>query len=66
MSYRTLSNSELTAHLDAQRARSPVIDELCRRLDSTTLSNNFQCTVTCCVCESKLIIDAENGDLEVS
>jgi hypothetical protein len=52
-----LANSELLRHLGERRTQSPVIDELCKRLEQAVPERDLadaQSNVTCPVCEAAL------------
>ncbi len=66
--YRNLSNKELLSWLESKRVSSPIIDELCSRIESmpetTNVITNVLAHIECPVCEAKLkILEDENNEI---
>jgi hypothetical protein len=64
-SYSHYSNEELLRYVDDKRGHSPIIEELCQRLEKKTLKEETQAAnnnVECPVCESQLVVDYDQGN----
>lgn len=63
--YANYTDQELLQVLSEKRQHSPIIEELCQRLESYTHINQKETNITvdCPVCEAKLNIDIDVSDL---
>ena len=65
--YRTYTNKELITLIDHKRHQSPIIDELCMRLEKNNFNDDLyvpsqvvqrtQETLTCPICEAKITLE---------
>ena len=72
--YRTYTNKELIALIDHKRHQSPIIDELCLRLEKNNFNEDTffpQSTpsspvenVTCPICEAKITLENKPDETE--
>lgn len=61
--YTNLSNTELLAKIDSVRHLSPIIQELCKRLEEGDLySKDTNDRVECPICQGKLRVDYCGGN----
>lgn len=62
----SLTNDELLRHVDDRRHMSPVIDELCKRLeienDASDVLESTNHKVTCVACDAPLRVDYDAGN----
>ena len=58
------TNEELLHHLDERRSQSPIIDELCKRLEPNAFTEVKQINhrVECPVCTAQLEADLDEGN----
>jgi len=67
MMYRALSNEEMLRIIDSRRMQSPLINDLCRRLEK--LEDMFVATNPedgqCPVCDASLIFSVEEGIVNI-
>ena len=63
--YSNYTDQELLQLLSEKRAQSPIIEELCQRLEeySPAFDKETNIAVECPVCEAKLKIDVDVSDL---
>ena len=67
--YRTYTNKELISLIDHKRHQSPIIDELCSRLEKNNFNDDLYdssetCesvleSITCPICEAKIILETK-------
>ena len=60
-----LTNAELLHDLDERRHRSPVLEELCKRLEAlvtTETLEDYAPRVSCPVCEADLHVEVDHGN----
>lgn len=63
--YSNYTDQELLQLLSEKRAQSPIIEELCQRLEeySPAFDKETNISAECPVCEAKLKIDVDVSDL---
>lgn len=59
-----LSDRELTYHLSEARSRSPVIEELCQRMEKYVALDKLNLTAVCPICESTLEIAVRDREID--
>ena len=67
--YRTYTNQELLTLIDDKRYQSPIIDELCTRLEKNNFNDDLYnpgetCesvleSITCPICEAKITLETD-------
>ena len=58
-----LTDAELLNHIDSIRHYSPIIAELCKRLDALNVEPSpLHDRVTCPVCQAELRVDSDDGN----
>ncbi len=70
--YRTYTNKELISLIDHKRHRSPIIDELCLRLEKNNFNDDLYdpsetCesvleSIICPICEAKITLETKSDE----
>ena len=74
--YRIYSNQELLTLIDDKRYQSPIIDELCMRLEKNNFNDDLYdpsetCesvleSITCPICEAKITLETNTDETKAN